>query len=51
MATLYQHEVTYHCPSVVEPCIGRLEILLDLVVALKGQLVALQEEGYVCQLT
>ena len=41
----------YHCPSVVHPSTGSLKVFLQVLVALEGQVIVLNEKGHVCQLT
>ena len=41
----------YHCSSVVHPSTGSLEVFLQVLVALEGQVIVLNEKGHVSQLT
>ena len=42
--------ITDNCSSIVEPSIGRLEVLLDLVITVQGKIIILKEESNVCKL-
>ena len=49
--TCILHTCTHHSGCIVVPCTGALEVLLDMVVALEGKVVALSEEGHISQLS